>query len=77
MSEDVLDPTATPPLPPGLGSTTQSSDGNTNRRPPMLPIPRLPGSAQPASATTPTSPTTPTTPQELVDRFRGGNASMS
>ena len=62
MSEDVLDPTATPPLPPGLGSTAQSSDGNTNRRPPMLPIPRLPGSAQPASATTPTSPTTPTTP---------------
>lgn len=72
MSEEVLDPTASPPLPPGLGATPQSSsDTNTGgRRPPVLPIPRLPGQTQPASATTPapqppataTPPAPPTTP---------------
>ncbi len=74
MSEDILDPTAPPPLPPGLGSPSPSSDTPAARRPPVLPIPRLPGTAQPAAATTPSTPTTPPAPPASAPAAAGSSA---
>lgn len=65
MSEEPLDPTAPPPLPTGLGSPPPSgADTTGNRRPPVLPLMRLPAAtAQPASSPPPATPPAATPPQ--------------
>lgn len=63
MSEDVVDPAASPPLPAGLGATPdQQQSGTPGRKSPIVPITRLPvppGQSTPAQPAANPSPAPP------------------
>lgn len=65
MSDDIIDPAATPPLPAGLGTAAdqQQSTGN-GRKTPIMPIARLPvpPGQSPAPAQQPANPAPPPAP---------------
>lgn len=66
MSEDILDPAATPPLPAGLGAATAPPPAEQQpgvRRSPLTPLTRLPAAAgQPAAAAAPAPSPAPSPP---------------